>query len=59
MTTKLLDIGTYGLHVIQFPSGRYGFVGSIPVSLVDESTGRCPSFETEQEAIDYARNRIS
>ncbi len=22
-----------GLHVIKFPSGRYGFVGSIPVEL--------------------------
>lgn len=26
----------YGVHVIQFPSGRYGFVGSIPSGLGDE-----------------------
>ena len=25
--------GNLGLHVIKFPSGRYGFVGSIPVTL--------------------------
>jgi hypothetical protein len=25
-----------GLHVIKFPSGRYGFVGSIPTSLGEE-----------------------
>lgn len=25
--------GNYGLHVIKFPSGRYGFVGSIPTTL--------------------------
>lgn len=27
---------TYGLHIIQFPSGRYGFVGSIPTALGTE-----------------------
>ena len=26
----------YGLHVIRFPSGRYGFVGSIPKALGTE-----------------------
>lgn len=26
----------YGLHIIQFPSGRYGFVGSIPAALGHE-----------------------
>lgn len=26
----------YGLHIIQFPSGRYGFVGSIPRVLGSE-----------------------
>jgi hypothetical protein len=26
----------YGLHIIQFPSGRYGFVGSIPSTLGTE-----------------------
>lgn len=28
--------GNLGLHVIKFPSGRCGFVGSIPVSLGTE-----------------------
>lgn len=26
----------YGLHITQFPSGRYGFVGTIPVALGNE-----------------------
>jgi hypothetical protein len=25
--------GNLGLHVIKFPSGRFGFVGSIPLAL--------------------------
>lgn len=28
--------GNLGLHIIQFPSGRYGFVGSIPAALGQE-----------------------
>lgn len=27
-----------GLHVIQFPSGRWGFVGSVPEALAFEGT---------------------
>ena len=26
-------MGKLGLHVIKFPSGKYGFVGSVPVDL--------------------------
>jgi hypothetical protein len=26
----------FGVHIIKFPSGRYGFVGSIPTGLGDE-----------------------
>ena len=29
----IIRIGKYGLHVIKFPSGRYGFVGTVPVEL--------------------------
>ena len=63
-----------GLHVIRFPSGRYGYVGSIPVTCCrrlpadkgaimggrsvregDELVEyRTMTFDTEQEAIDYA-----
>jgi hypothetical protein len=28
--------GNMGLHIIKFPSGRYGFVGSIPSNLGTE-----------------------
>ena len=28
--------GNVGLHVIKFPSGRYGYVGSVPSSLGNE-----------------------
>ena len=28
--------GNLGLHVIKFPSGRYGYVGSIPTALGEE-----------------------
>jgi len=28
--------GNLGLHIIRFPSGRYGFVGSIPVALGEQ-----------------------
>jgi hypothetical protein len=28
--------GNLGLHVIKFPSGRYGYVGSIPTALGTE-----------------------
>jgi len=65
------------LHVIQFPTGRYGYVGSIPKDccrrlLADKSAimgqravregddlveYRTMTFETEQEAIDYAMER--
>lgn len=32
--------GNLGLHVIQFPSGRYGYVGSVPADIyfVDGAT---------------------
>lgn len=30
--------GNLGLHVIQFPSKRFGFVGSIPAALGDPAT---------------------
>lgn len=30
---KIQNLGTYGLHVIQFPSGKFGYVGSIPSEL--------------------------
>lgn len=63
-----------GLHVIDFPSGRFGYVGSVPIDCcrrlkADRSAilggravregeelveYRTMSFETQQEAIDYA-----
>lgn len=32
------NLGNLGLHVIQFPSGRWGFVGSVPPSLAFEGS---------------------
>ena len=60
-------LGNLGVHVIQFPSGRYGFVGTLPSSLgipatsaADAMSGRktkFPSFETRQDAIDHAASQ--
>ena len=64
----------YELSIIQFPTGRYGFVGSVPYSLGSEVKAtrndvmagkafntieglmviKFPSFETREEAIEYA-----
>jgi hypothetical protein len=59
--------GNLGVHVIQFPSGRFGFVGTLPVSLgapatsaADAMAGRkvkFPVFETKQAALDHATER--
>lgn len=27
--------GNLGVHVMQFPSGRFGFVGTLPIALAD------------------------
>ena len=35
MATKLADFGRFGLHVIRFPSGIFGYVGTVPVDLAD------------------------
>lgn len=61
MTTKepLLRIGRYGLHVIRFPSGRYGFVGTIPTVLCCGPDEKLPVFDTEEAAIAYAASRIT
>ena len=29
-------LGNLGLHIIKFPSGKFGFVGSIPTILAEE-----------------------
>ena len=34
-TVKLGNFGRYSLYAIQFPSGRYGFVGTMPVALAE------------------------
>jgi hypothetical protein len=32
----MMSFGSLGLHVIKFPSGRVGYVGTIPAALGDE-----------------------
>lgn len=65
----------FGLHIIQYPSGKFGFVGSVPETLgfytedikqADVLSGRVkeiggvrkalrfPSFDTKQDAVNYA-----
>ena len=43
--------GQYGLHVIDFPSGRFGYVGSVPYRLA--VNGVLPTFATRQEAMEH------
>lgn len=33
---ELKDTPRFGLHVIDFPSGRFGFVGTVPAELNDK-----------------------
>lgn len=53
---KLASFGSYGLHIIQFPSGRYGFVGTVPEVLI---TNAPSSFETLSAAEEFYNERIS
>jgi hypothetical protein len=57
---KLATFGTYGLHTIQYPSKRWGYVGTIPEILCIEKKGSfnvpymdSRTFDTEEEAIKY------
>ncbi len=57
---KLLSIGTYGLHTIKCPNGKFSYVGTVPAILTKEvkKPGRIPYnqclvFDTEIEAINY------
>lgn len=60
MSTQLASYGRYGLHTLQYPSGKWGFVGTIPAQMCIEKITKTglkymdtPSFDTEQLAIDY------
>lgn len=33
---KIANYGAYGLHIIKLPSGKFGFVGSVPEILLNE-----------------------
>lgn len=56
---KLASYGSYGLHTIKYPSGRYGYVGTLPLLLCKEVQTKFGKehnsmvFDTEQQAIDY------
>lgn len=57
---KLENYGRYGLHVIQYPSGKFGYVGNVPSILCVEKKmpNKLPCkvsmcFDTEQEAINH------
>ena len=58
--TKLASYGTYGLHTIQYPSKKWGYVGTIPEVLCVQKIGSfnvpyldSRVFETEEEAIRF------
>ena len=44
-TLPLLAVGSFGVHVTSFPSGKFGFVGEIPKKLVGKA------YKTEVTAI--------
>lgn len=30
---QVATTGTFGVHIIQYPTGKFGFIGSVPASL--------------------------
>jgi len=59
-TVKLNSYGTYAMHVIQYPSGKFGYVGSLPEIFTAERTqmsglkyNASLVFDTEAEAIQF------
>lgn len=56
---KLANYGSYGLHTIKFPSGKYGYAGTLPILLCKEvktmfgQQHNSMVFDTEQDAINY------
>lgn len=61
---QIRTFGKYGLHTIQYPSKRWGYVGTVPIELCNERDGlfgkEYPSkvFNTEAEAIKFANETI-
>ncbi len=53
---KIGSYGTFGLHIIQFPSGRYGFVGTIPAELVIDAPR---SFDSMEAAEAFANEKLN
>lgn len=53
---QIASYGTFGLHIIQFPSGRYGFVGTIPAELVIDAPR---SFESSEGAEAFANEKLN
>ena len=45
MNGPILRIGQYGTHIIDYPTGRYGFVGTVPCDLGSKT------YATYQEAV--------
>ena len=46
-----LTTARFGLAILRYPSGRYGFVGSVPAALVHPDTTQSLVYQTEADAI--------
>ena len=62
-TKKIGSFGSHGLYVMQFPSGKYGYVGTVPEILTEVRIQKnnlpyngSVVFDTESDAIQYFEN---
>lgn len=66
MTKQITNNGTWGLHIMDTPSGKYTYVGSVPAALTIERTNNLglpynstPSFDTIEAAEAYLKGRVT
>lgn len=57
MKKQISSYGIYGISVMQFPSGRFGFIGSVPVWLRDANGNPFNSFVTMEQAEQFYINK--
>lgn len=62
-STKLNSYGTYAMHTIQYPSGRWGYIGTIPEMFTEVKTQKnglkynaSLTFDTEYQALQFYYN---
>jgi len=48
----VIPFGNLGLHVLQYPSGRFGFVGHVPMELAfQHEDGTAPNEQEQKELV--------